>query len=549
MVLGQAAYGKPQIPDIVIPVEPISAEPSQPAPEQRNIDYTEDLWSVTDQGILNDKGEYVNELPPESATDQNAAVEFPPGITSQESLDAYKQSIITASGSQRESVQERLKGVQQNLAEQQARFQELDKKISEAETNITPLQAKADTLKNEIELLNAQIESTKDKVTKVEVLIAEKQIEVKDLMLRLKRSQIELAIQQKIVVDYIRLLYGEEEQYFDLYSDSSSTLKLLLADNSVSENLLGKDYVEVMENTGRQVFYDMEKANREMAERQDDISKEQQDLQYLYNALNREKKILEENKLAKKDILADTQGQEDKYQTLLEESIQQQLETSIAIQNLQENEQMIEAKLNTLDQSSNQAQTAPTIPSTAPSVEPEETQPPEAVAPEEAVPETAVTQPAKVEKPFIWPVPPNKITAYFLDPTYPKAWGIHYAIDIEAPYGTAIRAPANAYVFQTKDNGMGYSYIILAHKGNLVTVYGHVSEIIAQAGTIVKKGQIIGLTGGTPGTKGAGLQTTGPHLHFEVHYKGQPVNPLDYLPLDQLPIEYVPDSYLKQLKQ
>ena len=146
---------------------------------------------------------------------------------------------------------------------------------------------------------------------------------------------------------------------------------------------------------------------------------------------------------------------------------------------------------------------------------------------------------------FIWPVPPVAITAYFHDPSYPKKWGVHNAVDIRAKQYTEIHAPANGYVFQTKDNGMGYSYIILAHKNKLVTVYGHVSEILVKPGTVVKQGDVIGLSGGMPGTKGAGWQTTGSHLHFEVWHDGEQVDPLDYLPVMELPIEYIPDKYLK----
>ena len=149
---------------------------------------------------------------------------------------------------------------------------------------------------------------------------------------------------------------------------------------------------------------------------------------------------------------------------------------------------------------------------------------------------------------FLWPVSPDRgITAYFHDDTYPKKWGIHQAIDIRAKQFTEIHAPANAYVFQTKDNGKGYSYIILAHKNKFITVYGHVTEFRVKAGDVVKEGDVIGLSGGTPGTKGAGWQTTGPHLHFEVWHNGAQVDPLEFLPLDQLPLEYIPDQYLKQL--
>jgi len=362
-------------------------------------------------------------------------------------------------------------------------------------------------------------------------------------MLNLKRSQIEMEIQKKIVTDYVKLLYQQEEQFFSFYDEGTSTLKLLLADASVSENLMGHEYMQIMEETGRKVFYDLEVKNRELVAKQDTILDEQRELEFLYNELLKEKQSLEETRTSKKDLLEETQGEEEKYQMLLEEAIQEQLATAISVQNLQENIGLIESKLNLLDDGLEDVKQAGAedIEAKDDVVEMIES----AEVQTGALDDTEADIPPKT--PFSWPVPANKITAFFHDPTYPKRWGIHNAIDIRTPQFTEIHAPANGYVFQTKDNGNGYNYIIIAHKNNLVTVYGHVSEIIAKPGTVVKKGEVIGLSGGTPGTKGAGLQTTGPHLHFEVYYKGEPVNPLDYLPMEELPLEYVPDEYLTNL--
>jgi len=377
----------------------------------------------------------------------------------------------------------------------------------------------------------------------VEVMIAEKQIEIKDAMLFLQRSEVELGIQKTVVLDYVKLLYQEENRFFDLYDDGSSTLKLLLADNSVSENLLGKEYFSVMEQTGRKVFSDLDQKRQDLLERQNDILHEQADLNFLYDALSKEKKNYEETRLSKKTLLEQTQGEEEKYQLLLEQAQQQQLESAIAVQNLQDNIELINSKLSLLDDGLAEAQKAE-----APDMQKvQDTK--ETLNMIESIDGKSDEDIAKsTKKPFIWPVPPNKLTAIFHDPTYPKRWGQHQAVDIRAKQYTEILAPANAYVFQTKDNGNGYSYIVLAHKNNLVTVYGHVSQIMVTPGTTVRKGDVIGLSGGTPGTKGAGLQTTGPHLHFEVYYKGQSVDPLNYLPLSEMPIEYVPDQYLSELK-
>ena len=77
-----------------------------------------------------------------------------------------------------------------------------------------------------------------------------------------------------------------------------------------------------------------------------------------------------------------------------------------------------------------------------------------------------------------------------------------------------------------------------------MTVYGHVSSFLVEEGDLVRPDDIIALTGGTPGTKGSGLMTTGAHLHFEIYENGEHQDPLAYLPLDDLPLPYIPNSYL-----
>jgi murein DD-endopeptidase MepM/ murein hydrolase activator NlpD len=80
------------------------------------------------------------------------------------------------------------------------------------------------------------------------------------------------------------------------------------------------------------------------------------------------------------------------------------------------------------------------------------------------------------------------------------------------------------------DGGLtGYSYVTIEHSNGFKTVYGHLSEINVSAGDSVSVNDVIGRSGGTPGTPGAGSTTTGPHLHFEVWYNGVVVDPEDYL--------------------
>ncbi len=132
---------------------------------------------------------------------------------------------------------------------------------------------------------------------------------------------------------------------------------------------------------------------------------------------------------------------------------------------------------------------------------------------------------------FQWPVV-GRITATFLDPSYRVYFGIpHKAIDIAQSQGTPVRASADGIVYHIQHGGSsGYSYILVGHRGGYATLYGHMLQISVSPGDDIYGGQIIGLSGGIPGTSGSGLMTTGAHVHFEVIKNGVNFDPLIVLP-------------------
>lgn len=104
----------------------------------------------------------------------------------------------------------------------------------------------------------------------------------------------------------------------------------------------------------------------------------------------------------------------------------------------------------------------------------------------------------------------------------PRWGGYHNGIDIAASTGTPILAADSGMVVFRGWSG-NYGYLIKIDHGNgaMVTWYGHLSRFNVSLGDTVTKGQVIGYVGNT------GF-STGPHLHYEVHVNGKPVDPLRY---------------------
>jgi murein DD-endopeptidase MepM/ murein hydrolase activator NlpD len=129
-------------------------------------------------------------------------------------------------------------------------------------------------------------------------------------------------------------------------------------------------------------------------------------------------------------------------------------------------------------------------------------------------------RPAPVSSDLAMPVN-GPITSYFGNRYHPilHFTRFHAGIDIGAGWGSPIVAAGDGQVIGAGWSGGYGREVQIAHGGGLVSLYGHMSEILAQPGSFVRQGQVIGYVGSS------GL-STGPHLHFEVRMSGQPVNPL-----------------------
>ena len=132
---------------------------------------------------------------------------------------------------------------------------------------------------------------------------------------------------------------------------------------------------------------------------------------------------------------------------------------------------------------------------------------------------------------FHWPVV-GRISAGFHNASYKQFFGVaHKGIDIVVPQGTPVLSAADGVVYLARDGGQyGYSYVLVGHRNGYATLYGHLNSIAVKSGQEISAAQMVGSSGGTPGTYGAGPMTTGAHLHFEVIKNGTHVDPHTILP-------------------
>ena len=99
----------------------------------------------------------------------------------------------------------------------------------------------------------------------------------------------------------------------------------------------------------------------------------------------------------------------------------------------------------------------------------------------------------------------------------------HYGVDVVSKKNEPVKCVADGTViFSDWTQESGY-VISVQHKGNLISVYKHNSALLKKVGNFVNAGDIISIIGNT------GELTSGPHLHFELWYNGNPVNPEEFV--------------------
>ncbi len=415
-------------------------------------------------------------------------------------------------------------------------YYQLLNSISDQRNKLKALTEEKMTLSEQLDNIDKQTFITQNKLVETVNSVSETKNAIAQILSQIDVKKVAMDGQKDLLKDYIKIMYQEENSYFSVDKNGKvDSLKLLLSDGSVGNKVRQLNYLNLLSEAGAQMVDKLVSLGEELKIQESDLEIKHTELSDLQETLSNDKKQLEYEKVAKENLMKLTLGQEKLYSKLLKESEKEEYTMVQDVKDLSNAVSVVQQKM-TEDGANfdpkeymglldDRTRSLYDFMATAPTLNPEG---------------------------LSWPVLPEKgISAYFHDSAYVGTFGVaHQAIDIPTYQASPIHAPADGVVFKTKDNGYGYSYIIVAHANGYSTVYGHVSDILVQEGDQVVQGQVIGLTGGMPGTKGAGYMTTGPHLHFELHKDGTPIDPLDYLPLSAFPTEYLkllPERYLKRL--
>jgi murein DD-endopeptidase MepM/ murein hydrolase activator NlpD len=113
-----------------------------------------------------------------------------------------------------------------------------------------------------------------------------------------------------------------------------------------------------------------------------------------------------------------------------------------------------------------------------------------------------------VSSPFGWRINPIS-----------RHWEFHPGIDIPLNYGTPILALIDGKVAWAGPRGGYGNTVILQHRDNTFTLYGHCARVTVQSGQMVRAGEQIGIVGSTG-------ESTGPHVHIEYWVDNQYVDPM-----------------------
>lgn len=372
----------------------------------------------------------------------------------------------------------------QSIAEKKTKIQQLEKSIADYKEKINQKRLESSSLANQMAILDNHTVQIDLDIQVTEEKLSSLALELESLQLSIEDKEKSINKQKEMLGSLIRTIYKESDKNY---------LEIATNYDNFSSFFNKIQYLKNIQSDMGASVSGLKVARTELEDKRQEVENIKNNYEETKKDLEEKKKTLGEQKNLKQNLLYQTQSSELKYQTLVANLKKQYQQIENEVSGI---EKEIRAKL----ESENKL-------------------------------DSIVGDSTKLS----WPTQSRYVTARFHDPGYPfRHIFEHSGLDIRSAQGTPLKAAASGYVARAKYCSLGscYSYVMLVHSEGISTVYGHMSNINVKEDQFVARGDIIGYSGGTPGTSGAGPFVTGPHLHFEVRKNGIPVNPLNYLVKD-----------------
>ncbi|KKU47594.1 hypothetical protein A3H10_05065 [Candidatus Uhrbacteria bacterium RIFCSPLOWO2_12_FULL_46_10] len=375
---------------------------------------------------------------------------------------------------------EEVNDLQATLREKLQRVEDLKKKAAIYEINLQQKRQERLTLSNQLTILTDRLNKTALDIEMGRTNVEVTNLEISGLENSIRAKEKQISEYKEQLGALVRWLAREQ---------SRSIIQILFTRSSFADFYGELKQIKTVQISIGRLVSDVEALKNRLNDDKKQLEDKRQGLVEELSILEEQQLSFEAQQESKAYLLQETRSSEQRFSALLEEARREQEQTNQEITNL---EREVRERLR----------------------------------------QEGLTTDG--EKPvLIWPVPRNRgLSTLFHDPDYPfRRLFEHSGIDIRAYQGTPIRTAASGYVARVQTGGKrGYGFVMIIHNGGLATVYGHVSKIMVKQDSFVAQGEVIALSGGIPGTPGAGPFSTGPHLHFETRLSGIPQDPLPFLP-------------------
>ncbi len=371
---------------------------------------------------------------------------------------------------------EEITELQSEIQNRKAQIETINGRLEEYKKKIAAYSKQASSLQNDIAILENEMAMTELDIAATQNAIEEENLHLAILDANIEDADTKLAREKDLLNELIFEINKQDKQ--------GGTFELIIGARNFNDVFTAASELQSVNTDLRKTLVATQQTRDTLEDKKGEREQRLATLSDLHVDLDTKIAQLDARVSAKEVLSMETQESELEYRVLLSELRQEQQGISQRINQLQED---IENRLAESDEEGG---------------------------------ETTVIS---------WPVL-GRITTTFHDPTYPFRYLFeHGGLDIAVPQGTPIESAAPGYVAWAQTGRQYGNYVMVIHSNGFATLYAHMSRIDVEVDQYVTRGQIIGLSGGRPGTQGAGF-STGPHVHFELRKNGIPIDPMTYLP-------------------